>query len=357
MHIARFGFTLKYIFVSVIAIEDWLTYKRSHLMIADFLEALPKEALESSKNMDLKIRSVNAHQAIDAILAQSVLRGGKRLRPLLTFLMAHLFRVDFIAVTPYARASELVHAASLSHDDVIDNATMRRGHPSINILASNKKAVLAGDYLLSSVIVDLTSAGNLELVREMALVIKDLSEGEWLQLDLINERNYSRAIIREVAEKKTSSVMSYCSVAPAILSGAAPKTVELCREFGRRLGLAFQLIDDTLDYSGSSLKDQELDLKNGIVNAVVYEVLDAHKEKFNRFKNGEELLSVVNGVDFQPFVEIVAHEAQGHLEASKNILDELKVILKSVYASNPEELTKRIESLELIISYMALRQS
>ncbi len=328
-------------------------------MIADFLDALPKEALEGSKNMDLQIRSVNAHQAIDAILAKSVLRGGKRLRPLLTFLVAHLFRVDFKTVTPYARASELVHAASLSHDDVIDNATMRRGTPSINILASNKKAVLAGDYLLSSVIVDLTNAGNLELVREMSLVIKDLSEGEWLQLDLIDDRNYTRELIREVAMKKTSSVMSYCSVAPAVLSGADKNTVELCREFGRRLGLAFQLIDDTLDYSGDSQKDQELDLKNGIVNGVVYEMLAANPELFARFKNGENLMDVVANISFTEFVETVGREAHNHLEEAKKILEKLEVILseKAEYKNNREELSARIGALELIISYMALRQN
>ncbi len=328
-------------------------------MINDFLEALPKEALESSKTMDLQIRSVNAHEAIDAVLSKTVLKGGKRLRPLLTFLMAHLFRVDFKTVTPYARATELVHAASLSHDDVIDNATMRRGSPSINILASNKKAVLAGDYLLSSVIVDLTNAGNLELVREMSLVIKDLSEGEWLQLDLIDDRNYTREVIRIVAEKKTSSVMSYCSVAPAILSGATKETVELCREFGRRLGLAFQLIDDTLDYSGESLKDQELDLKNGIVNAVVYELLENNPELFARFKAGENLQDVVSGVGFTPYVEKISHEAHAHLEEAKNILDKLEVILKEKagYKENAKELKSRLNALELIISFMALRQS
>lgn len=327
-------------------------------MIADFLDALPKVALESSKNMDLQIRSVNAHQAIDAILAKSVLRGGKRLRPLLTFLMAHLFRVDFEIATPYARASELVHAASLSHDDVIDNATMRRGAPSINILASNKKAVLAGDYLLSSVIVDLTNAGNLELVREMSLVIKDLSEGEWLQLDLIDDRNYTRELIREVAMKKTSSVMSYCSVAPAILSGADKATVELCREFGRHLGLAFQMIDDTLDYSGDSQKDQELDLKNGIVNAVVFELLDSHPGLFARFKAGENLQEVVLNIDFHPHVETIGKEAHGHLESAKLILEKLEVTLSKnpEYQKNSAELKTRIEALELIISYMALRQ-
>ncbi|MBC7429562.1 MAG: polyprenyl synthetase family protein [Bacteriovorax sp.] len=325
-------------------------------MIADFLDALPKEALESSKNMDLQIRSVNAHQAIDAVLSQSVLKGGKRLRPLLTFLVAHLFRVDFKTITPYARASELVHAASLSHDDVIDNATMRRGTPSINILSSNKKAVLAGDYLLSSVIVDLTNAGNLELIREMSLVIKDLSEGEWLQLDLISERNYTRELIREVAEKKTSSVMSYCSVAPAILSGADKDTVELCREFGRRLGLAFQMIDDTLDYSGDSQKDQELDLKNGIVNSVVFEILLAHPELFARFKNGEDLQDVVAKVSFSEYVEKIGLEAHFHLEEAKKILEKLEVILSPKF-ENTDDLKSRIGALELIISYMALRQS
>lgn len=326
-------------------------------MMNDFLDALPKEALENSKKMDLQIRSVKAHEAIDAILSQTVLKGGKRLRPLLTFLMAHLFRVDSKIVTPYARASELVHASSLSHDDVIDNATMRRGAPSINILASNKKAVLAGDYLLSSVIVDLTNAGNLDLVREMSLVIKDLTEGEWLQLDLIDDRNYTRELIREVAEKKTSSVMCYCSVAPAIISGADIKTVELCREFGRRLGLAFQMIDDTLDYSSDSQKDQELDLKNGIVNSVVFEMLDAHPENFARFKKGEDLIEVVKGIPFNEYVEKISIEAHAHLEAAKNILEELSVILSVVpeYKANPDELQARIGGLELIISYMALR--
>ena len=327
-------------------------------MMNDFLDALPQEALENSKNMDLQIRSVKAHEAIDAILSQTVLKGGKRLRPLLTFLMAHLFRVDSKVVAPYARASELVHASSLSHDDVIDNATMRRGAPSINILSSNKRAVLAGDYLLSSVIVDLTNAGNLELVREMSLVIKDLTEGEWLQLDLIDDRNYTRELIREVAEKKTSSVMCYCSVAPAILSGASTETVELCREFGRRLGLAFQLIDDTLDYSGASQKDQELDLKNGIVNAVVYEMLEAHPENFARFKSGVELIEVVKGIPFNSYVEKISSEAHAHLEAARNILEQLETILLALpgYKSNPEDLKARIGGLELIISYMALRQ-
>jgi len=325
-------------------------------MIKDFLNSLPKEVIESASHIDLKIRSVNAHEAIDAILAKTVLRGGKRLRPLLTFLVSHLFNLDFSLVTPYARATELVHAASLSHDDVIDNATMRRGAPSINIEASNKKAVLAGDYLLSSVIVDLSMAGNLELVKEMSLVIKDLSEGEWLQLDLISNRKYTREIIREVAEKKTSSVMSYCAVAPAILAGQDSEVISLCREFGRRLGLAFQLIDDTLDYSGESQKDQELDLKNGVVNSVVFELLDSHPELLKRFKGQENLYELTQGVRYDSFVELISKEAEEHLKVAHEILHKIKEKTICLYPNNLSELDKRVEALEMVMAFMALRQ-
>lgn len=329
-------------------------------MINNFLDALPAEVLENSKQLELKIRSVNAHNAIDSILERSVLRGGKRLRPLLTYLVAHLFRVDFKTVAPFARATELVHAASLSHDDVIDNATTRRDAPSINILASNKKAVLAGDYLLSSVIVDLAYAGNLELVKEMSLVIKDLSEGEWLQLDLIDERKYTREIIREVAKKKTSSVMSYCVFAPAVLSGQSDSIKTLCKKLGESLGLAFQLIDDTLDYSQDSQKDSELDLKNGIVNAVVYEFLNDHPQIFLKFKNGENLYDLLKGHDLSKAIEAINTEAHEHLNICKNILDQITLLLldsDSFYKDNEVILRERIGALELILTYMALRKN
>jgi geranylgeranyl pyrophosphate synthase len=325
-------------------------------MMKDFLESLPIHILERSKNLDLKIRSVNAHSAIDEVLSRTVLKGGKRLRPLLTYLTANLFKVDLESITPFARATELVHAASLSHDDVIDNATMRRGSPSINILATNKKAVLAGDYLLSSVIVDLCSTNEVGLVKEMSLVIKDLSEGEWLQLDLIESRDYTRELIREVAMKKTSSVMSYCTVAPALLSRSSENVIQLCRDFGLHLGLAFQLIDDTLDYSGDSMKDQELDLKNGIANAVVFELLAFRPDLMERFKKGEDLTGLLVSVDMKPFVETISKEAQGHLEKSLELLQALRGELSYLlYKNDSERLDEALSYLEMIVSYMGLR--
>lgn len=334
-------------------------FPKRYLMITDFLESLPAHVLEKSKNLDLHIRSVNAHKSIDDVLLRTVLKGGKRLRPLLTYLVANLYKVDLNAITPFARATELVHAASLSHDDVIDNATMRRGAPSINILASNKKAVLAGDYLLSSVIVDLSATGRLELVKEMSLVIKDLSEGEWLQLDLISSRDYTRELIREVAIKKTSSVMSYCTLAPAIYAKMPEDIQEISRQFGISLGLAFQLIDDTLDYSGDSMKDQELDLKNGIVNAVVFEVLSNRTDLMQRFKTGEDLNGLLDSVDVRPSVEKISNEAVGHLESARAALLKLEDHLRqtSMYLGQEADLKKAVEHLELVISYMGLRQN
>lgn len=327
-------------------------------MIRDFLDSLPASVLERSKNLDLHIRSVNAHEAIDEILSRTVLKGGKRLRPLLTYLVANLFLIDLEDITPFARATELVHAASLSHDDVIDNATLRRGAPSINILATNKKAVLAGDYLLSSVIVDLSATGNLALVKEMSLVIKDLSEGEWLQLDLISSRQYTRKLIREIALKKTSSVMSYCTVAPAVFANMPDEIQNLCRQFGQSLGLAFQLIDDTLDYSGDSMKDQELDLQNGIVNAVVFELLSSRADLMKRFVEGEDLSGLLDSVEVSPFVELISNEAMGHLENARVALMKIGMLLEStLYKDRPEELEVALEHLYLIISFMALRQN
>ena len=326
-------------------------------MITDFLDSIPAHVLDRSKNMDLKVRSVNAHAAIDEVLSRTVLQGGKRLRPLLTFLMGNLFKMDLDSITPFARASELVHAASLSHDDVIDNATLRRGSPSINIVASNQKAVLAGDYLLSSVIVDLCSTGNLELVKEMSLVIKDLSEGEWLQLDLISSRDYTRELIREIAIKKTSSVMSYCTLSPAIFNGMPAEILNYCRQFGISLGLAFQLIDDTLDFSGDSLKDKDLDLKNGIVNAVVYEFLIANPELMKRFKIGEDLSGLLTLEDMNPFIELISKEALTHLEKARNALSNIQAYLShTIYKDDSEALENAVDHLQLVISFMALRQ-
>lgn len=322
-------------------------------MTNDFTKAMPAHILQNIKEIDLNISSENCLKEINDLLQKTVLVGGKRLRPLLTHLVADLFGVSADAVMPYSRAVELVHAASLSHDDVIDNATMRRGAPSINIVATNKKAVLAGDTLLSTVIVDLCLAGNLALVKEMSLVIRDLSEGEWIQADLIESRNYTPEVIREIALKKTSSVMSYCCLAPAVLADFSPEMVSVTKSFGESLGLAFQMIDDTLDYNEDSMKDQLLDLQNGIVNTVIFHHLNSHPELMLKFKNGSDLSSLISVDVLRPSIDFVKNEAHRELEKAHHDLTTIFNYLNSTKKKNlgPEALLP----LQTVISFIALR--
>ncbi len=293
-------------------------------MLQDFLSTIPLKTLKHVKDMDLNISSDNCSKAINELLQNSVLVGGKRLRPLLTYLVGNLYGVDFKTLDPYAKSIELVHAASLSHDDVIDNATTRRGVPSINIQASNKKAVLAGDYLLSDVIVNLTRAGNLELVGEMAKVIQDLAVGEWIQSDAIETRKYTSALIEEIAIKKTASVMSWCCYAPAIIANLDRSTIEKSKQMGIDLGIAFQLMDDTLDFSSESQKDANLDLDNELVNSVIFQWLCLHPAEFERYQKGESLSKLYTGEKIEKAVEVVREAANKHIESARNLLDEIE---------------------------------
>lgn len=324
-------------------------------MTTDFLSLMPKCVLDAVGEINLNIPSTACKKEINDLLQKTVLVGGKRLRPLLTHLVGDFFGLDAVQVAPYARSVELVHAASLSHDDVIDNATLRRGLPSINIVGSNKKAVLAGDTLLSSVIVDLAEAGNLELVKEMSYVIRDLSEGEWLQADLIISKEYTKGIIRNVALKKTSSVMSYCCVAGAILKGVSPQMVQNAKDFGNSLGLAFQMIDDTLDYNESSLKDQLLDIENGIVNSVIFRHFEINPHLFQMFKDGQDLSKLIQIEDLSQAINDVRMEAHKELEHASNLLLEIGQYLKSEYKMELND--NSYLPLQTVISFIGYRQS
>ena len=221
-------------------------------MLETFLQEIPASALGKAQDLNMDIPFETCNEEINILLGRTVFLGGKRLRPLLTFLMGKFFGVDDERLDVCAQSIEMVHAASLAHDDVVDNASTRRGNDSINAASTNQKAVLAGDYLLASVITNLCKQSSPVLVGEMSRVIMDLAEGEWIQLEAISEKNYSVDLIRTIALKKTASVMSWCAVSPAILAEQNEEVIALARQFGDHLGLGFQFMDDTLDFGGNS---------------------------------------------------------------------------------------------------------
>lgn len=329
-------------------------------MLQDFLSSIPSGLLERAKLMSYQLDSELGKPAVDELLSRSVLSGGKRLRPLLTYVMGNLFGLESDRLDPFARAIEMVHAASLAHDDVVDEASTRRGAPSINALAGNKKAVLAGDFLLADVIVGLSQTGELRLVQEMAMVIQELALGEWLQWDASHNRNYNAKIIEEIALKKTSSVMSWCAVAPAILARLSADEIALSRKFGKHLGLAFQQIDDTLDFSGDGLKDQHLDLKNGIVNSVVFNWLEKNPQHFARFQSGSDLESIfleMTTESLSSSVDEVKNIALRNLEIANQSLEEIKEIWMKHSHSDIQRFENALETVQVILSYLAHRSS
>lgn len=324
-------------------------------MIPKFLTTIPSELLERVRDLEMVTSSESCNRSINQLLQRTVLLGGKRLRPLLTYLCGNFFGVAPANLDVYAKAIEMVHAASLSHDDVVDGAKTRRGKPSINAESSNKYAVLAGDYLLADVIVELTKQGNLSLVQEMSHVIQALAEGEWIQLDAADTRKYSRELIDTIANKKTASVMSWCAVAPAIVANLPQPVVSYARDFGYHLGLAFQQMDDTLDFSGNSKKDHLLDLENGVINAVLFEWFELNPELKERFLKGENVASLWSERHLDKAVSIVESRARDHLE---KCLELIEIMAREIphHSQLPiDKIQKAKEPLIEIVHYLGRR--
>ncbi|OIQ15568.1 MAG: hypothetical protein BM556_18180 [Bacteriovorax sp. MedPE-SWde] len=319
--------------------------------MTNFFAAIPSGILEKIGDMNLSIESESCHDAVSDVLSKTVLSGGKRLRPMLCFLMGSYFNIDINELDPFAKSIEMVHAASLAHDDVVDNATQRRGEPSINIVASNKKAVLAGDYLLADVIYTLASQGDLTIVKEMSKVIQDLALGEWIQSDAIEQRAYTQELIERIAHYKTASVMSWCTWIGAYAAKAPSEICDQAKEFGHRVGLAFQMMDDTLDFASTSDKDFLLDVKNGVVNSVILEWLLIHPAKYEAYKKGESLESLWNEDRIDEAVKIVEARAREHMNIASNCLNSICDYLVA-NGMDKEEAMKKMAPLEYIMSFI-----
>lgn len=323
-------------------------------MLGKFFASVSPSIAAALGRIDLDIKSPYANKEINQLLEKTVLAGGKRLRPLLTYLAGDFFGVPLERLHHLARSIEQVHAASLAHDDVVDNATTRRGRPSINALSSNKHAVLGGDYLLAHVIVNLCQTHDLRIVSEMAHVIEQLAQGEWVQLEASYNRQYSHALIEEIAHKKTASVMSWCFLAPAIEAGLNSKLCQMSKDLGVNLGLAFQLMDDVLDFSETSQKDPLLDMENGMANGVIYEWLMAHPDAYKRYQQGEALKDVWALQGLPDALSKTEARALAYLDKAKELLKTLENEL-SASGRSPKELAKKASPLELAIDFIAQR--
>ncbi len=177
--------------------------------------------------------------------------GGKRVRPVLVLLGARLFDVAGPRPIAIAAAAEWLHSASLLHDDVVDGASLRRGRASANAVFGPRQAILVGDFLYARLCEALVEDGSREMLLAYARTISEMAEGEVLQLGRSFQPDLDEQTYLDVIGRKTSSLLATAAESGAIIGEAKPDERAAVREYGRQLGLAFQLVDDALDYASS----------------------------------------------------------------------------------------------------------
>lgn len=191
----------------------------------------------------------------DGLLSQALTyirqRTGKRMRPMLILLMARNFG-DVTDVTQNAAVGlELLHTASLVHDDVVDESSERRGQASVNATYDNKVAVLVGDYILSTALLHVARTGSERIVTYLAELGRTLSDGEILQLSNIGRRDISEEVYYDVIKQKTAALFEACCGIGALSAGASDEDIAKAKQFGQNLGVIFQIRDDIFDYYDS----------------------------------------------------------------------------------------------------------
>ncbi len=213
---------------------------------------------------ELKFRSFMKTNVmlLDQIMNYIVKRKGKQLRPMFVFLSAKTCGEVSEATYRGAALIELLHTASLVHDDVVDDSNYRRGFFSVNALWKNKIAVLVGDYLLSRGLLLSVEHNDFDLLRLVSQAVKELSEGELLQIEKARRLDITEEVYFEIIRQKTASLIAACCAVGASSVDTDTASIETMRKFGEKVGIAFQIKDDLFDYGNDEIgKPLGIDIK------------------------------------------------------------------------------------------------
>lgn len=288
----------------------------------NYLEIIKSE-LEIIENT-LKTYLNSHHPFINQVSEYIIFSGGKRIRPLLTVLSAKMFlnknesedKEYMESIYRTAILFEYLHAATLLHDDVVDSAEFRRGRKAARNLWGNQATILVGDYLYAKAMRIASLLKNSKVMDIITQTTLLMSEGEILQLLNLDNFNSTESDYEEVIYRKTAALISACCEVGAILGNAKPEECLLLKDFGKYLGLAFQIVDDIIDYlSKESGKDWGKDFKEGKVTLpIIYALESAEEKEKNKLLS---LLKVANPTqeDFKIAIKII--EKNGGFVKSK----------------------------------------
>ena len=319
------------------------------LKIKDIKQPVSKEmALFESKFKNSLKTSV---PLLDKIMHYIIKRKGKQMRPLFVFLTAKLF--NNVNESTYTAASliELLHTATLVHDDIIDEANFRRGVFSINALWKNKISVLVGDFLLSRGLLLAVENEQFQLLKIMSTAVKEMSEGELLQIEKTRRLDITEEVYFEIIKKKTAALISACCEAGAASTNAHKNDILKMRTFGEKAGIAFQIKDDLFDYTQNPLigKPTGIDIREKKMTLpLIYTINNSDKKTkafiINTIKNDSKNFKKVEQI-----INIVK-EKKG-LEYAKNkmnlFVNEALEILKEF--ENNESKSSLIKLVEYVV--------
>ena len=244
---------------------------------------------------------------LDTIMYYIVQRKGKQVRPMFIFLCAKVCNQEMVSDATYHAASlvELLHTATLVHDDVVDDSLERRSYFSVNALWKNKIAVLVGDYLLSRGLLLAVDNGQFRLLQLVSKAVKDMSEGELLQIEKARRLDIKEEVYYDIIEKKTASLIAAACAAGAASVTSDEEVIEKMRLFGMKIGIAFQIKDDLFDLGDDDIgKPLGIDIKEKKMTLPLIYALeqasDSEKRRIiNLVKNhNEEPKKVADVIDF-----------------------------------------------------------
>ena len=291
---------------------------------------------------------------LDRIMHYIIKRKGKQMRPMFVFLTAKLF--GKFEENTYRAASmiELLHTATLVHDDVIDEADFRRGYFSINALWKNKIAVLVGDFLLSRGLLLAVKHEEFELLKIMSTAVQDMSEGELLQIEKARKLDITEKVYFDIIRQKTATLIAACCASGANSVGEDKNTVETMRLFGEKAGIAFQIKDDLFDYTQSTFigKPTGIDIREQKMTLpLIYTLNNVSKKEKNNIinivKNHHE-----NDKKVAELIELV--KENGGLNYAEDVMIEYRNEALEILNQFDDNEARR--SLELLLNYVVNRK-
>jgi octaprenyl-diphosphate synthase len=284
---------------------------------------------------------------LDKIMTYIVKSKGKQMRPMFVFLTAGVCGDIGEATHRGAALIELLHTATLVHDDVVDDADYRRGFFSINALWKNKVAVLVGDYLLSRGLLLAIDNGDFELLRIVSTAVREMSEGELLQIEKARALDITEEVYLEIIRQKTATLIAACCGVGAASAGASTEQISMMQKFGELIGIAFQMKDDLFDYGteeigkplGIDIKEKKMTLPliytlNNVENSLRRKIINIVK---NESENPKKVQEVIGYVKQHGGLEYAAQKMKIYYDEAMKMLDNFP---DSVYKTSLQQLVE-----------------